>query len=188
PYPTLFRSLDGRMSRCWSSTRSACGAICFQSTSRRIEATQAPLRAAPPPPRWKAMISRRLLTSIALFLSGCAGTQQGYPSLAKRAVEGAPMAEVAPPTAPAAADPALKAQIDKLSAQAQAGKAAFDQAYVAADRATQAARGSAVSSEGWVAAQVAISTLESTRNDSVSALASLDTLYVARSNAIAEGQ
>jgi hypothetical protein len=134
------------------------------------------------------MISRRLLTSIALFLSGCAGTQQGYPSLAKRAVEGVPMAEVAPPPAPAAADPALKAQIDKLSAQAQAGKAAFDQAYVAADRATQAARGAAVSSEGWVAAQVAISTLESTRNDSVSALASLDTLYVARSNAIAEGQ
>src|SRR3546814_16405012 len=129
------------------------------------------------------MISRRLLTSIALFLSGCAGTQQGYPSLAKRAVEGAPIAEVAPPPAPAAADPALKAQIDKLSAQAQAGKAAFDQAYVAADRATQAARGAAVSSDGWVAAQVVISPLESTRNDRVSAPPRLTPLYVPPSNA-----
>src|SRR5690606_5480715 len=180
PYPTLFRSLDGRMSRCWSSTRSACGAICFQSTSRRIDAAQAPLRAAPPPPRWKAMISRRLLTSIALFLSGCAGTQQGYPSLAKRAVEDAPMAQVTPPSVPVAADAALKAQLGKLSAQAQAGKTAFDNAYPSADRATQAARGAPVSSDGWIAAQVLVSSLESARNDSVSALASLDTLYVER--------
>ncbi|MDI1295029.1 MAG: hypothetical protein PSY12_03970, partial [bacterium] len=37
-------------------------------------------------------------------------------------------------------------------------------------------------------AQVAISTLESARNDSVSALASLDTLYVERTNAIADGK
>ncbi|SCW88786.1 hypothetical protein SAMN02927924_03696 [Sphingobium faniae] len=134
------------------------------------------------------MIARRLLTSIALFLSGCAGTQQGYPSLAKRAIEGAPMAEVAPPPAPATPDAALKAQVEKLSVQAQAGRTAFDQAYPAADRATQAARGAAVSSDAWVAAQVTISTLETARNDSVSALASLDTLYVERSNAIAEGK
>jgi hypothetical protein len=35
---------------------------------------------------------------------------------------------------------------------------------------------------------VTISALESARNDSVSALASLDTLYVQRSNAIADGK
>jgi hypothetical protein len=45
-----------------------------------------------------------------------------------------------------------------------------------------------VSSERWVAAQLAISELEAARNDSVSALASLDTLYVERSNAVAEGK
>ncbi|BAV64375.1 hypothetical protein [Sphingobium cloacae] len=134
------------------------------------------------------MIARRLLTSIALFLSGCAGAQQGYPSLAKRAVEGAPIAEVAPPPAPVAADAALKARVEKLSAQAQAGRAAFDRAYPAADRAAQAARGAPVSSDAWVSAQIAISGLETARNDSVSALASLDTLYVERSNAIAEGK
>ncbi len=45
-----------------------------------------------------------------------------------------------------------------------------------------------MSSESWVTAQLAISALEAARNDSVSALASLDTLYVERSNALAEDQ
>ncbi len=134
------------------------------------------------------MILRRLLPSLALFLSGCAETLTGYPSLAKRAVENAPVAEpVAAAPAPVEVDPALQAQVDRLSAQAQAGSAAFDKAWPAADRATRSAAGAAVSSEAWVAAQLAISALEAARNDSVSALASLDTLYVERSNALAEG-
>ena len=134
------------------------------------------------------MILRRLLPSIALFLSGCAGTLTGYPSLAKRAVENAPVGEAPAPPAPIAADPALLAQVDRLAAQAQAGSAAFDKAWPGADRATRAASGAAVSSESWVTAQLAISALEAARNDSVSALASLDTLYVERSNALAEDQ
>jgi len=133
------------------------------------------------------MILRRLLPSIALFLSGCAGTLSGYPSLAKRSIENAPMGEAAAP-APVEADPALQAAVDKLAAQAQAGSAAFDEAWPAADRATKAATGAAISSEAWVAAQQAVSALESARNDSVSALASLDVLYVERNNAIADGK
>jgi hypothetical protein len=135
------------------------------------------------------MMFRRLLPTIALFLSGCAGTLTGYPSLAKRAVENGPVGE-APATAPAPVevDPALQAQIDKLSAQAQAGSTAFDKAWPAADRSAKAAAGAAVSSEAWVAAQLAVSALEAARNDSVSALASLDTLYVERSDALAEGK
>ena len=139
------------------------------------------------------MMFRRLLPTIALFLSGCAGTLTGYPSLAKRAVENGPVGQ-APATAPAPApapvevDPALQAQIDKLSAQAQAGSTAFDKAWPAADRSAKAAAGAAVSSEAWVAAQLAVSALEAARNDSVSALASLDTLYVERSDALAEGK
>ncbi|WP_097091858.1 hypothetical protein [Novosphingobium sp. Chol11] len=134
------------------------------------------------------MILRRLLPSLALFLSGCAETLTGYPSLAKRAVENAPVAEPVAAPAPVEADPALQAQVDRLSAQAQSGSAAFDRAWPAADRATRSAAGAAVSSEAWVAAQLAISALEAARNDSVSALASLDTLYVERSNAVAEGK
>lgn len=134
------------------------------------------------------MIFRRLLPTIALFLSGCAGTLTGYPSLAKRAVENAPMGEAPAAPAPVEADPALQAQVDRLARQAQAGSAAFDKAWPAADRAARAAAGAAVSSERWVSAQLAISELEAARNDSVSALASLDTLYVERSNAVAEGK
>ena len=134
------------------------------------------------------MILRRLLPSIALFLSGCAGTLTGYPSLAKRAVENAPVGEAPAAPVPVEADPALLAQVDRFAAQAQAGSAAFDKAWPGADRATRAAAGAAVSSESWVAAQLAISALEAARNDSVSALASLDTLYVERSNALAEGK
>lgn len=132
------------------------------------------------------MILRRLLPSIALFLSGCAGTLTGYPSLAKRAVENAPVGEAPAAPAPVGADPALLAQVNRLAVQAQAGSAAFDKAWPGADRGTRAAAGAAVSSESWVAAQLAISALEAARNDSVSALASLDTLYIERSNALAE--
>jgi len=131
---------------------------------------------------------RRLLPSLALFLSGCASSFQGYPSLAKRAIEDAPIAEAAPQPSPVAPEPELVQSVDRLTAQAQAGGAAFDKAWPAADKAARAASGSAVSSEAWVAAQTALSALESARNDSVSALASLDVLYVERSNAAAEGK
>lgn len=136
------------------------------------------------------MNPRRLLPSLALFLSGCASTFQGYPSLAKRPIESAPAgpAAVTPGPAPVLADAALRKQIDGFAEQAQAGRAAFDKAYPAAESAARGASGAAVSSEAWVAAQLAISALETARNDSVSALASLDVLYVERSNAIADGK
>lgn len=134
------------------------------------------------------MTPRRLLAALALMLSGCAGAPQNYPSLAKRPIESAPVATVAPPPAPVPADPALSAEIARYVEQADKGAAAFDAAHERADRAVRGASGASVSSDAWVAAQVAISALESARNDSVSALASLDTLYVTRSNAIADGE
>ena len=72
--------------------------------------------------------------------------------------------------------------------RARAGAAAFDATVGGTQERVNAAAGSAVSSESWVAAQLAISNLESQRYDSVFALASLDTLYVRRLNAIAEGE
>lgn len=134
------------------------------------------------------MMLRRLLPSIALFLSGCAGTLTGYPSLAKRSIENAPMGEAAAAPIPVQVDPALQTEVDRLAGQAQAGAATFDEAYPTAEKMVRAAAGSTVSSESWVAAQTSLSTLESARNGSVSALASLDVLYVERANAIADGK
>lgn len=133
------------------------------------------------------MITRRFLPTIALILSGCAGAHESYPSLAKRPVESAPMAEATAAPLPVPADDKLKAQISQLTSQAQSGSANFDKAYASADRAVNGAGRASVSSDAWVAAQVAISAAESARNDSVSALASLDTLFIERSNAVADG-
>ena len=134
------------------------------------------------------MNPRRLLTALALMLSGCAGAPQTYPSLAKRAVESAPIAQPAPPPLPVAADAALNAELAKYVAQADKGRTAFDAAYAKAQKTVSAASAAAVSSDSWVAAQVSISSLEAARNDSVSALASLDTLYVQRTNEVADGK
>ena len=134
------------------------------------------------------MTPRRLFAALALMLSGCASAPQNYPSLAKRPIESAPVADVAPPPAPQPADAALSAEIARHVEQADKGAAAFDTAYARAERAVSAAASAGVSSDAWGSAQVAISTLESARNDSVSALASLDTLYVQRSNEVADGK
>ena len=133
-------------------------------------------------------MTRRLLPYLALLLSGCTGGQLTYHSLAKRPIESAPVAQAAPPPAPVAADAQLTEQIARFTAQAETGRTGFDAAYAKAEKAARAASGSSVSSDAWVAAQVAISALETARNDSVSALASLDTLYVNRTSAIADGK
>ena len=139
------------------------------------------------------MAIRPFIPSLALLLGGCAvGSADGvagYPSLARRPIERQEAAAETPAPAPVVAvDDALAAQLKTFSAQAQAGATAFDRNYGEADRLARRAAGSDVSSEAWVAAQVALSDLESARNDSVSALASLDTLYVERANAIADGK
>lgn len=127
---------------------------------------------------------------LALFLAGCAGGGNGdYPSLAKRPIESRGAVAAPPPVVEAVADdPAVVREVDGLMQRARAGAAAFDSAVGGTQERVSAAAGSAVSSEAWVAAQLAISNLESQRYDSVFALASLDTLYVSRLNAIAAGE
>lgn len=137
------------------------------------------------------MNMRPFLSSLALLLAGCVGGQSGvaYPSLAKRPIEsgGAVRAPATPPPAASAADPALEGEVARLSDQAKAGASAFDASYPKAEQQARAAAGSGVSSEAWVAAQVTLSGLESARNESVSALAELDTLYANRMSAVADG-
>jgi hypothetical protein len=141
----------------------------------------------------RVMAMRPFIPSLALLLGGCAAggteTMVGYPSLARRPIESQQQAAAAPvEVSPTVPDAELDSALARLVAAARAGDDAFASDYGEAERLTRQAAGSAVSSEAWVAAQVALSTLESARNDSVSALASLDTLYVERANAIADGK
>ena len=125
----------------------------------------------------------------ALVLAGCASGADGdYPSLARRPIESNGSEAASPVQAEVREDPALTKEVGELVTKAKSGAAAFDAGLESARAKVNAAAGSAVSSEAWVAAELAISTLESERYDSVSALASLDTLYVRHINAIAGGQ
>ena len=141
------------------------------------------------------MILRRLLTALAFLVAGFPSVQAaqngGYPSLAKRPIESAGtrrQEQAAAPVAAPAPDPALIAEVQKLKDDAQSGATAFDGAFAEAQRSVNAAAGSDVSSEAWVVAQQSISALDAARNASVSALASLDVMYIDRLNAIADGK
>jgi len=135
----------------------------------------------------KVIMLRRFIAFIALLAMGSTVSAQvngrGYPSLGKRPVE--TRDRTLPPPVPveaAASDPTLVDQIARLAQQAASGDSAF-QRLIARSRSTvQAARGAAPVSEAWIAGQMAISTLDSARYDSVAALAGLDTLFVERQN------
>jgi len=124
------------------------------------------------------MMSR--LSAVALLalstLAGCAGTTQGYPSLAPRPIEREVMrADVAPATA-AVEPPPLppSAEVAQIVASAQAADAAFRTALDKARPQIEAARGAAEGSEQWVAAQQAYSAADAARAPVGDALAELD--------------
>jgi len=129
---------------------------------------------------------RRAAAFLALFAMGAldvhAQTARPFPSLAKRPVEA--VDRFAEPAAaavqPAAPDPTLAQTVERLRASAAEADSAF-QAQIGRSRAAvQAAGGAAPVSEAWVAAEMAISTADAARYESVAALASLDTLHVDR--------
>ncbi len=128
---------------------------------------------------------RRLIAFVALValgpLNAEAQTTRAYPSLAKRPAETRDRTVPATPAVePAAVDATLVAQVATLANQSASGDSAF-QKQIATGRSTVASAGSAAPlSEPWVAAQMAISAVDSARYDSVAALAGLDTLYVER--------
>lgn len=136
------------------------------------------------------MKARAYIQMLALLLAGCVGGGgDGYPSLARRPAESPPEEEVISPAEEAVpADSALVSEVEGLVQKARKASAVFDTNVSGAQQKVAEAAGSDVSSDAWVAAQLAISTLESDRYDSVSALASLDTLYISRLNAVAGGE
>tara|TARA_R110000782_G_scaffold167129_4_gene259144 strand:+ start:30259 stop:30852 length:594 start_codon:yes stop_codon:yes gene_type:complete len=148
----------------------------------------------------RIMTKRHLPAIAALLLSACAGGGQdgrGYPSLAKRPIETGPADGAARAPADRAADmlageqspePALLRQLADLAAQVGNGDALFERAYDETAGRIRVAASAPVSSEQWVAAHVLLGALEQARYQSAMAMASLDTLYAERLNAIALGK
>lgn len=117
--------------------------------------------------------------------------QGDFPSLAKRPYETTAEALKNPPVVPQPAPITvlpddLAAQVKTLVQQSNTGHNRFLADLSSARNSVNSARGAAISSEAWVAAQVLISALESVRAPSVDALANMDELYSARLNAQAE--
>lgn len=135
----------------------------------------------------RTLLFRSLSIAALIPLAGCATTSDdAYPDLAPRAVEGRldtvpPEPVPLPPAPPPAAD--LAGRIAQLDAQAQAAERRFAAALPVTQAAVGRARGAAVSSEAWVAAQTAISVLESERGPVSDALAEVDALLITRSDA-----
>lgn len=126
----------------------------------------------------------------ALALAGCAGQTQDFPSLAPRPIENRDDSTHAPlpPAAQPAADAALIARIAQLADQAKTSGAAFTATLPKAVQAADAARGAVQGDERWVVAQQQLSALEAARAGATGVLAELDTLYLARLDAIARGE
>lgn len=135
-----------------------------------------------------ATVSAVLLICSACALSACASDAASYPSLARRPVErvtgSAPVVEPSPTVIPPA-NPQMLGRLDSLLADARAADHAFRDKQAAARSLISAAAGSAMGSEAWSVASVALSELESARSQTALPMAELDALYV---QAVVDGQ
>ncbi len=126
-------------------------------------------------------IKRATVLAAILLTGGCASSQGDYPSLALRdneRVSGTFAAPAPSPFVPAPASPATLESLDELTAAATVAHEAFLAAVGTARPAVKRASGSAVGSDAWAEAQVAVAGLESRRSLATIALADIDRLYV----------
>ena len=133
-----------------------------------------------------ASAMRTFLALAAVTLLGaCANTgDTRFPSLATRPGERV-SGTLTPPPAPAkpAATAATGTRLAGIRASALAAHRRFGTLRARADQLSAAARGSALASEAWSVAQVALAELESARSEAAVALADLDSLYIAAADA-----
>lgn len=124
------------------------------------------------------------LAMTAILLSGCA-TKIDYPSLARRdseritgTVQPIP-AEPAPPAPLPPPDAAIAARLTQLVQQAAAADGRFGRQRGQTERLVSQASGSAMGSERWAVASIALAELESARSDTMIAMAAIDEIHVA---------
>jgi hypothetical protein len=108
-------------------------------------------------------------------MASCSSPGGPYPSLQPRAAENIdPRVPVEKPMNDRPVTPALSAQLGQLVNNAQAGETAFEPAVAQAER--LAASAGAPQSEGWIAAQEALSAAIAARSPTTKALGDIDTL------------
>jgi hypothetical protein len=118
---------------------------------------------------------RRALILTSLALGACAPAGGPFPSLQPRAAEAIdPRLPVVRPMNDRPVDPALAAKLAALVSQAREGDAAFQPVAANADRVTQNA--GAPQSEGWIAAQEAVSAAIAARGPTARALGDIDAI------------
>jgi hypothetical protein len=121
-----------------------------------------------------------LLAALAgALLAGCV-TEGPFPSLAPRPDERLAIEEPVREAPIVPDDPAVRARIAALIAEARQGERAFDAEYGAAARA--AARSGPTGSDAWVAAQLALSRVEAARGRTAAAAAELHQLALERAD------
>lgn len=117
------------------------------------------------------------------MLAACTTVDEGYPSLLPRPIESRDDAEPVRPDPVAIPDSALDARIaQKRTAAADAAKR-FQAAAIAAETRVAVARGVAVGSEAWVAAQTALADLDAVRGETVELVTELEQEASARAQA-----
>jgi hypothetical protein len=104
--------------------------------------------------------------AIVLATGACSQDTAGYPSLGVRPGEKIGFAEPEVKAAVAVPDPALDADIAALSGKLAAIVSGFDRDAAKAGASAKAARGAAVGSEAWIAAQTALAGLDDWRAQS----------------------
>lgn len=133
------------------------------------------------------------LASLVLPLGACASAGGDYPSLAIRDAEraegqfdsGEPARLDVPPVEVDLTG-GLDARLSSLVSAAEEAHATFTEVQPRAERLVSAAAGSAVGSDSWAAAQVALAELDSARSRAAVPLGDLDALYAAASVAAEE--
>lgn len=136
-----------------------------------------------------------VLTVALLALGGCASANRSrFPSLERRAAErqyGTALPVTVPSTgaqpAPLPANAGFAARVSALRDRAQDAHRAFSAQQGAATRLATAARGAAPGSEAWSVAQVALAGLDSARSEGMIAMADLDRMLIAATEAAVSG-
>ena len=128
-------------------------------------------------------IAPPLLACAALALSACATDEGTYPSLAKRPGERIsatwPPAPPPPEAPPAPLDSASLNRLDGLLARVRSADARFNAKTARARSVVASAGRSAIGSEAWSVATVAVAELEAARAEAMVAMSELDSLYAA---------